>query len=56
MTAGIRKLLESNGSVISTQNIEETAVADGMLTMLQNGALKVISGETTLEEVLRVVG
>lgn len=56
MTPGIRKLLESHVNTISTQSIEETAVADGMLTMLQNGALKVIAGETTMDEVFRVVG
>lgn len=56
MTDGIRKLLESHNSTLSTQTIEETAVKDGMLTMLQNGILQVIAGETTIEEVFRVVG
>jgi type II secretory ATPase GspE/PulE/Tfp pilus assembly ATPase PilB-like protein len=57
MTNGIRTMLETGaGQVISAQHIEVTAVADGMITMLQNGALKVIAGETTLEEVFRVVG
>lgn len=56
ITPGIRKMLESGDTLISTQRIEETAVADGMLTMLQAGALKVIAGETSLAEVFRVVG
>lgn len=38
----------------STQEIEEKAVALGMLTISQDGILKVLEGETTLEEVKRV--
>ncbi|HUQ85431.1 MAG TPA: GspE/PulE family protein [Candidatus Limnocylindrales bacterium] len=34
--------------------IEREAIADGMITMKQDGYLKVIRGETTIEEVLRV--
>lgn len=34
--------------------IEKQAVAEGMITMKQDGYLKVIRGETTIEEVLRV--
>lgn len=34
--------------------IEKTAVAEGMITMKQDGYLKAIEGVTTLEEVLRV--
>ncbi len=55
MTDNLRSILTS-GRVMSTQDIEKAAVADGMLTMLQNGVLRVISGETSLEEVLRVLG
>ncbi len=29
-------------------------MADGMITMMQDGYLKVLAGETTIEEVLRV--
>lgn len=57
MTSGLRVLLESaQGAIISAQTIEEAAVKDGMLTMLQKGVLKVMAGETTLDEVYRVVG
>jgi type IV pilus assembly protein PilB len=56
MTAGVRELLGKTANQITTAAIEERAVADGMLTMLQDGVLKVIAGETTLEEVYRVVG
>ena len=38
----------------SAAEIEKQAVADGMLTMKQDGYMKVLEGMTTLEEVLRV--
>ena len=56
MTGEIRKLLETPKAVLSTQAIEAAAIASGMRTMLQDGILKVIAGETTVEEVYRVVG
>lgn len=34
--------------------IEQTAVTEGMLTLLQDGYIRVIEGSTTLEEVMRV--
>lgn len=55
MKGEIRQLLEHGGQP-SAQEIEEAAVRSGMLTMLQEGVLKAIGGETSLEEVLRVVG
>jgi type II secretory ATPase GspE/PulE/Tfp pilus assembly ATPase PilB-like protein len=56
MTGEIRTLLESGHKVISAQEIEAAAVNSGMRTMLQDGILKVCAGQTTLEEVFRVVG
>jgi type IV pilus assembly protein PilB len=56
MTGEIRKLLETHAEILSTQTIEEAAIASGMRTMLQDGILKALAGETTLEEVFRVVG
>jgi len=38
----------------SSSAIEEAAVEAGMITMKQDGYLKVLEGVTTLEEVLRV--
>ena len=35
--------------------LEETAIRNGMITMLMDGTLRALSGETSLEEVLRVV-
>ncbi len=55
LTPAVEALLD-NGATAPTQEIEAVAIASGMKTMLQDGALKVIAGETTLEEILRVVG
>jgi type II secretory ATPase GspE/PulE/Tfp pilus assembly ATPase PilB-like protein len=55
MSGPIRELLQSNKK-LATGDIEAAAIASGMTTMLQDGVLKAISGETTLEEVYRVVG
>jgi type IV pilus assembly protein PilB len=53
----LRQLLEEgNQRYISSQEIEQAAVGSGMRTMLQDGILKVIAGQTTLDEVFRVVG
>jgi type II secretory ATPase GspE/PulE/Tfp pilus assembly ATPase PilB-like protein len=46
----------TNGTGLTAQQIEEAAVESGMKTMLQDGILKVVAGETTLEEIFRVVG
>lgn len=56
MTGEIRRLLEQTQTILSTQDIEAAAAKSGMRTMQQDGILKVIAGETTLEEVFRVVG
>lgn len=56
MTGDIRTLLERTDKVISTQEIEAAAIKSGMRTMLQDGILKVIAGETTLDEIYRVIG
>jgi type II secretory ATPase GspE/PulE/Tfp pilus assembly ATPase PilB-like protein len=45
-----RMMLERAGE----QAIEDEAVSEGMITMKQDGYLKVLQGETTMEEVLRV--
>lgn len=56
MTGPMRHLLEQKNDVLSAQEIEAAAIKSGMRTMLQDGILKVVAGETTLEEVYRVVG
>ncbi|MCA9348172.1 Flp pilus assembly complex ATPase component TadA [Candidatus Saccharibacteria bacterium] len=56
MTNTVRNLLENPPETLTAQQLEAAASKDGMLTMEQKGILKVIAGETTLEEVYRVVG
>lgn len=51
MTDKLAKLVLEHSS---SGDIEQTAVANGMITMIQDGYLKVLEGITTLEEVLRV--
>jgi type II secretory ATPase GspE/PulE/Tfp pilus assembly ATPase PilB-like protein len=56
MSDALRQLLENPRSSVSTQTIEAAAIKSGMRTMLQDGILKVLAGETTLDELYRVVG
>lgn len=57
ITGEIQRLLETSSAAdISTQGIERAAATNGMRTMLQDGIQKVINGETTPEEVYRVLG
>lgn len=56
MTDALRELLEKPDAYVSTQTIEAAASKSGMRTMLQDGMLKVVAGETTLDELFRVVG
>jgi type II secretory ATPase GspE/PulE/Tfp pilus assembly ATPase PilB-like protein len=56
MSDSMRALLEKHQADLSAQQIEEAAAGSGMRTMLQDGILKVCNGETTLEEIFRVVG
>lgn len=55
MTPGIQQLLRLPPNQITTDMLQQKAVEDGMLTMVQDGVLKAIQGVTTLEEVYRVV-
>lgn len=56
MTDELRTLLENPAQALSSQAIEAAATSSGMHTMLQDGVLKVVAGETTLDEIFRVVG
>jgi len=58
---GVFEVLEMNDEIkdlilknASSDAIAETALAGGMTSMLEDGVKKVLSGETTLQEVLRV--
>jgi type II secretory ATPase GspE/PulE/Tfp pilus assembly ATPase PilB-like protein len=56
MTPGVQALLRKPPNEITTDLLEQKAREDGMLTMLQDGIIKVLAGQTTLEEIYRVVG
>lgn len=56
MTGAILELLQKGNTATSTDEIEAAAVKSGMMTMKQSAILRVCAGETTLEEVLRVIG
>lgn len=56
MTGEIGSLLAQGRTALTTHEIEAAASASGMRTMLQDAMLKVIAGETTLDEIYRVVG
>jgi len=56
MTDELRQILERPTHILSSQDIEAAAVHSGMRTMLHDAMLKVVAGETTLEEIFRVVG
>lgn len=55
MTSGIQQLLRLPPNQVTTEALQQKAVEDGMLTMLQDGVLKACAGITTIEEVYRVV-
>lgn len=55
MVGPILELLQS-GQRLTTQDIEAAAIKSGMTTMLQDGMLKVIRGETSINEIYRVIG
>jgi type II secretory ATPase GspE/PulE/Tfp pilus assembly ATPase PilB-like protein len=38
-----------------TSALEQVAIQQGMRTLWQNGLQRVVTGETTLEEIIRVV-
>lgn len=53
MTPDMQKLIQTSG--ITDFEIEEKALQQGTVLMIQDGILKAISGETTVDEVFRVV-
>lgn len=55
ITPAIQAILRHGTSDSSTEVIAATAVKQGMVTMLQVGILMAIRGETSIEEVYRVV-
>jgi type II secretory ATPase GspE/PulE/Tfp pilus assembly ATPase PilB-like protein len=55
VTDKIAGFLRGDARDISAPEIRKTAIEQGMVTMLQKGMLKVLIGETTLDEVNRVL-
>lgn len=55
-TGRVKGLLEGQASNVTTGQLEAAAVTDGMQTMLHDGILKVLRGETSIEEIYRVIG
>ncbi len=53
VTPEIQKLIQNPNS--TDHEIEELAMQDGTVTMLQDGVLKALAGETSLQEVFRVI-
>ncbi len=51
----IQKFLRGDARETHTEIIEQTAKANGMLTLLQVGVLAALRGETTLDEINRVI-
>lgn len=51
----VQKFIRGDVADINTNAIEKAAKANGMLTLEQKGVLAVLRGETTLEEVSRVI-
>ena len=56
MTPGVQQLLRLSPNQITTEMLQAKAVEEGMRTMLQDGLLKAIAGQTTIEEIYRAVG
>lgn len=53
MTDNMKKIASENAPAFK---ILQQAIEDGMLTMLQDGILKVLAGMTSLDEIYRVIG
>jgi type II secretory ATPase GspE/PulE/Tfp pilus assembly ATPase PilB-like protein len=53
MLPNIKKLIQQEH--ITDYEIEELAIENGTVTMLQDGVLKALNGDTSLEEVFRVL-
>ena len=56
ITDHVRGVITTSSKVVSTSDIENAAISDGMITMMQDAMFKVVSGITTLEEIYRVLG
>lgn len=55
VSEGIQKLIRGDIKDIHIDEIEKAAINDGMTTLLHDGLLKALRGETTIEEINRVI-
>lgn len=55
VSESIQKLIRGEMKDINVAQIEKAAIRDGMTTMLHDGLLKALRGETTVEEINRVI-
>ena len=55
VTDEVASFIRGDVTDINTKTIEDTAKAAGLLTLEQKGVLAALRGETTLDEVARVV-
>jgi type II secretory ATPase GspE/PulE/Tfp pilus assembly ATPase PilB-like protein len=53
MNPAIQKLIQTDG--VTDFDIEQEAIKNGTVTMLQDGILKALAGETSLEEVFKAI-
>lgn len=56
MSGPILQLMQGGNKATTTEEIEQAAVKSGMKTMRHDAILKVCAGQTTLDEVIRVLG
>ena len=55
MTNDVETELKKPIRLVTSRSIEAVAVKGGMTTLLQEGVLRVIAGETSVEEVMRIL-
>lgn len=55
VTERVQKFIRGEVKDVNVNDIQGAAVEDGMLTMLQDGVLRALRGETTIEEIHRVL-
>lgn len=55
VTEEIQKFIRGEIHDVNVKEIEQTAQTQGMLTIQQDGVLKALAGQTTLEEINRVI-
>ncbi|MBA2279328.1 type II/IV secretion system protein [Candidatus Saccharibacteria bacterium] len=56
MNPELQTILRRPAREVTTNELEQAAIRGGMITLQQAGVLKALKGETTIEEVFRVIG